>query len=79
MNGFCSSCGMQLKGENWKDYRGEFCLYCSDESGNLYPLELVRGSIADWLKEISDENSSADFMKRAEYYMKAMPAWADNL
>ncbi len=78
MNSFCSSCGMPLAGENGKDYRGDFCLYCSDESGMLYPREIVQKSIADWLKEISDGNNSADFLKRAEYYMKAMPAWAED-
>jgi hypothetical protein len=77
MNGFCSSCGMPLKGENGKDFRGDFCLYCSDESGALYPAETVQRSIADWLREISCGEGSADFMERAKYYMKSMPAWAN--
>ncbi|MBN2042111.1 MAG: hypothetical protein JW864_18900 [Spirochaetes bacterium] len=77
MNNYCSSCGMALAGEEGKDFRGNFCIYCSDENGKLYPKELVQKGIAEWLRSISPESGSADFMKRAEYYMKAMPSWAD--
>lgn len=77
MNNYCNSCGMLLTGEDGKDFRGNLCLYCSDEDGKLYPRELVQKGIAEWLKQISSTGSSEDFMKKAEYYMKAMPAWAD--
>jgi hypothetical protein len=77
MNKFCNSCGMPLSGEQGKYIRGPFCIYCSDENGKLYPREIVQKGIAEWLKQISPENASADYMKRAGYYMKAMPAWAD--
>lgn len=77
MNNFCNSCGMPLSGEDGTDFRGNFCLYCSDENGKLYSRELVQKGIAEWLKQISPENSKADFMKRAESYMQAMPAWAE--
>ena len=77
MNNYCNSCGMPLAGEDGKDFRGNFCIYCSDESGKLYPRDIVQKGIAEWLKQISGENSSVNYMKRAEYYMKAMPAWAE--
>jgi hypothetical protein len=70
---------MPLTGIDGKDYRGEHCLYCSDEGGNLYPAEVVQKGIAQWLRTISPEDDSADFMKRATYYMMAMPAWASQI
>ena len=77
MNNFCFSCGMPLQGEEGKEYRGNYCKYCSDENGNLYPKEMVQKGISEWLKQWSPEDVSADYMKRAEYYLKAMPAWAE--
>ncbi len=79
MNRYCISCGMPLTGLDGKNYRGKYCLYCSDEAGNLYPAEVVRKVIAQWLVTISPEEYSADFMKRAEHYMMAMPAWANQM
>ncbi len=77
MNKYCISCGMPLSGENGKDYRDNYCIYCSDENGRLYPRELVRKGIAEWLKQLTPDDVSADYAKRAEYYMKAMPVWAN--
>ena len=77
MEKYCNSCGMPLSGEDGKDYRGDLCNYCSDEGGNLYPRELVQKGIAEWLKQWSPESASADFMERADHYLKAMPAWAE--
>ena len=72
----CHSCGMPLMGEDGKDFRGNFCQYCTDESGNLYPKEVVQKGIADWLKQMTPDDNAADFMKRAESYLGSMPAWA---
>jgi hypothetical protein len=77
MEKYCNSCGMPISGQDGRDFRGSFCNYCSDENGNVYPRELVQKGIADWLKQMTPDNISTDFMKRAEYYLKAMPAWAE--
>ncbi|MCP4134577.1 MAG: hypothetical protein GY754_26625 [bacterium] len=74
MSNSCHSCGMPLMGEQ---ANGNYCQYCSDEKGNLLPREQVRQGIAEWLSGWAPGNSSADFSKRADHYMKAMPAWAE--
>ncbi len=75
MQTFCYSCGMPIPKE--QQARGNYCQYCSDEAGNLYPRELVQKGIADWLKSFAPANGAPDFMGRAAQYMKAMPAWAE--
>lgn len=54
-----------------------FCEYCADREGNLYPREVIQQGIAQWLHGFAPAGEEADYMKRAGYYMKAMPAWAD--
>ena len=77
MNKFCLSCGMPLTGKEGEDYRDNFCKFCSDEKGDLLPRELVQKGIAEWLKMLTPDNSSSDYMKRAEFYINAMPAWTE--
>ena len=55
---------------------GQYCEYCTDESGALKPREEVREGLAAWLSSFAPEKS-ADFRARADHYMAAMPAWAD--
>ena len=74
MSTSCHSCGMPLKKEK---ARGNYCEYCSDENGNLHPKEQVKQGIAQWLSGWAPEGTETDFAKRAEHYMKAMPAWTD--
>ena len=64
----CQSCGMPAE--------GQYCEYCTDESGALKPREEVREGLAAWLSSFAPEKS-ADFRARADHYMAAMPAWAD--
>jgi hypothetical protein len=73
----CYSCGMPLMSEGPQKARGNFCQYCSDEQGNLLPREQVQNGIAQWLSTWAPKDSNSDYLKRAEYYMKAMPAWTD--
>ena len=77
MNRFCHSCGMPLTGEVEKTARVDFCQYCTDESGKLYPKEVVKKGITEFLLSWAPEKEGVDFGARAEDYMKAMPAWAD--
>ncbi len=71
----CHSCAITLKPEN-KERKSNYCRYCSDGQGNLLPREQVQKNIADWLAKWAPNEGAADFMKRAEYYMKSMPVWA---
>jgi len=74
MSTSCYSCGMPLTAEKAK---GNFCEYCADEAGNLFPKEQIKQGIAQWLSGWAPEKENVDFLKRAENYMKAMPAWTE--
>lgn len=65
---FCHSCGMPTE--------GQYCEYCSDENGNLKSHDEVREGIAYWLSSWAP-SPNADFRSRADSYMRAMPAWAE--
>ena len=74
MNTFCQSCGAPVSGPS----DAKYCTYCTDEQGNLKSREAVRAGIAAWLEQISPNDGTVDFQKRAESYMNAMPAWAES-
>ena len=73
MNRFCQSCGMPLPDKGSAAY----CQYCTDDKGKLKPREAVAEGIAAWLEQFSPNDGKVDFKKRAESYLKAMPAWAE--
>lgn len=73
MDKFCQSCGMPLSDQSSDQY----CQYCTNESGQLKTREEVRDGVAAWLRMFTPEQESADFKKRAESYLNAMPAWAE--
>ena len=72
MNKFCYSCGLPLNEQS----NSRFCKYCSNEKGELKSREEVKQGIAGWLMQITPEDKNTDYIKRAESYMNAMPAWA---
>ena len=78
MDKVCFSCGMPLVGEAAKEVRGDYCRYCADEAGKLYPKDTVRKGIAEYLSSWAPGQEGVDFEARADAYMKAMPAWADS-
>jgi hypothetical protein len=73
MNRFCQSCGMPLPEAG----NAVYCQYCTDDKGNLKPREAVREGIAAWLEQFSPNPGKVDFRKRADSYLNAMPAWAE--
>lgn len=73
---FCQSCGIILDGNIAKETAPGFCGYCVDEKGKLKQKEIIQAGIAEWLKSYTPVKDGVDFMKRAENYMNAMPAWA---
>jgi len=74
---FCQSCGMPLEDAN-NESANDYCHYCSDEFGGLKSREVVHAGIVEWLKLFAPEEANPDFAKRADHYMKAMPAWAED-
>ena len=74
MSNSCYSCGMPLTGEN---LQGNYCQFCTNEKGELHPKDVILSGVAQWLAGWAPEGKDANFKKRAEYYLKAMPEWAD--
>ncbi len=73
----CHSCGMPVSPEAAVKNSDDFCHYCVDKDGQLKAREEIQAGIAQWLRGITPKDSSADYMKRADHYLKAMPAWAE--
>jgi hypothetical protein len=74
---FCQSCGMPISDETRNAGTETYCKYCASESGTLNPREAVQAGIVEWLKMFAPATEGVDFMKRADTYLKAMPAWAE--
>lgn len=74
---FCHSCGMPISAEVAAKNTDKYCQYCADEKGKLKSREEVKAGLAHWLQEITPKDTDADYQKRAEFYMKSMPAWAE--
>jgi len=55
-----------------------YCRYCSDEAGNLKPRVEVKQGITTWLKSWQEGITEEQAMERAEHFMQAMPAWAED-
>jgi len=73
---YCMSCGVPLSMPDMKGKAEQFCKHCGDDGGDLRPREEILGGIAMWLKSWQPGITDAEARKRAEHYMKAMPAWA---
>lgn len=71
----CLACGMPLSPESSHQKTDKYCQYCADEKGELKSREECLAGIAQWLQSMTPEDKDADYMKRADYYLKSMPAW----
>jgi hypothetical protein len=77
MNNFCHSCGMPLQGKDGENYFKNICAFCADEKGKLKSKEDIVTGLSGYLKSWAPkEQEKADFKKRAEMYLAAMPQWA---
>lgn len=76
---FCQSCGIPLNGQAGKESGlADYCECCVDSATNkLKPREEIQKGIAEWLKMFAPKEGNPDLMKRADHYMKSMPAWAE--
>ena len=75
--GFCLSCGMPLEGQDLRGEAEKFCRHCTDEEGNVRAREEVKQGLANWIMKWQNVDHETA-VKRAEHYMKAMPAWAED-
>ena len=74
---FCLSCSKPIDLSTGQQKSKDYCEYCSDEHGVLKSREEVQQGIAFWLESWAPEKKGIDFLQRADYYMKSLPAWAD--
>jgi hypothetical protein len=55
-----------------------YCKYCTDAKGNLKSREEVKAGIAMWLSSWQEGITEKQSQERAEHFMQAMPAWAED-
>jgi hypothetical protein len=72
----CYSCSMPLSDPENRGPSDIYCKYCTDSEGNLKPRPDVTRGIALWLKSWQTGITDAEAKRRAQHFMKAMPAWA---
>jgi hypothetical protein len=77
MNKFCHSCTAPLDMPDFKGPAEHYCKYCTDEKGNLKPRDEIKQGIAQWFKGWQPNLDDKTALTRAEFFMKAMPAWAE--
>ena len=75
---YCHSCSMPLSSPEAKGPSDLYCKYCSDEAGNLRSRGEIKQGIASWLQTWQEGITEEQAQKRAEHFMKAMPAWAED-
>jgi hypothetical protein len=74
----CRSCSASVHEMHNQGVSDHYCRYCSDERGQLRPREEVRQILARWLGHWQGEIPPDEAARRADSFMKAMPAWSEN-
>ena len=77
MSAFCHSCTAPLSSPDFKGVSDIYCKHCSDEKGNLKPKDEIKRGVAEWFKSWQPGLTEEAATARAEHFMKAMPAWAE--
>lgn len=75
---FCHSCTAPLDVPMFQGPSENYCVHCTDETGELHPRDKVQQSIAVWLQEWQPGVTQDQALERARHFMQAMPAWADD-
>jgi hypothetical protein len=74
---YCRSCLVDLHDTRYRGVSDRYCRYCADSQGKLKPRAEVHRLLARWLMEIQGGIDLAEAGRRAEIYMRAMPAWIE--
>ncbi|MGB0722795.1 MAG: hypothetical protein ACPGU7_10420 [Gammaproteobacteria bacterium] len=69
---FCHSCAAPIS-----EGDGRYCERCRDDAGELRAYEDVHENVARWLLSWQPGIGLGVALKRAEDYLRAMPAWAE--
>jgi hypothetical protein len=68
---------MPLNAPDAKGLSEQYCKHCTDDEGNVKTREEIKEGMAFWIakwQKVDHETA----LKRAEHYMQAMPAWAED-
>ncbi len=75
---WCQSCSISLADEHNRGVSEHFCRFCSDEEGKLKSRSKVQNLIARWFERWQENLNHDEAMRRAGFFMRAMPAWSHN-
>jgi len=80
LDNMCQSCGMPMngldqRGGNLPDNR--YCVYCTDEAGELKPYKTVLNRMAAFMAK-SEDIPIEKALAKSEAYMTHLPAWRDS-
>ena len=76
MAAVCHACGAPLNSAR-DDLSRNYCSGCCDAQGALRPRAEIQRGIAAWFQTWQPNLDERTALKRADLYMRAMPAWAD--
>ena len=77
MNKFCFSCGAPLGMPEFQGPAEDYCKHCVDEQGKVRPREAVQAGVVEWFMSWQPGIDRATAANRADFYLKAMPKWAE--
>jgi hypothetical protein len=75
---FCRSCMSSLQEEHNAGPSEMYCRWCSDGDGALRPREQVLEVMSRWFSMWQSGISITEARRRADLYMRSMPAWAED-
>ena len=75
MKKWCYSCTAPLDMPEFKGIAENLCKFCTDEAGVLKSRNDIQIGIAEWFQSWQPDIDDAKAMKRADSFMKALPAW----
>ncbi len=67
----CESCGMPIES-------GQYCQYCTDESGKLQEFDERLSRMTQWMVAHRQAATRAEAEQRALTHMASMPAWQNH-
>lgn len=73
---FCHSCMVPLDAPALWGPVAHLCRNCTDAAGKLKARSVVRKDIAEWLKGWQPAVDEAESIRRADLFMRSLPAWA---
>ncbi len=77
MGKLCHSGAAPLGTPDFKGPAENYCKYCTDAAGKLKSPEEIQNGIAQWFKGWQPNLDDKKTLERAGFYMKSMPAWAE--